>query len=69
MKPPSDGKRWQTLVARIGPGMRCRAVFSVPAEFDISHADDQQLESIFMRAVPKPFQKRLKDMLRRRKMN
>jgi hypothetical protein len=65
MKPPSDGKRWQTLVGRIGPGMRFRAVLSIPAELDIDDTDDQQLESIFMRGVPKPFRKKLKAMLRK----
>ena len=68
-KAPPDGMSWRTLVARVGPGMRWRAVLSVPAELENDDADDQQLASIFMRLAPKPLRKMLKAMLRKRRLN
>jgi hypothetical protein len=67
-KAPPDGESWRTLVVRIGPGMRFRAVLSVPAELD-NEPDDQQLASIFMPLAPKPLRKMLKPMLRKKRLN
>jgi hypothetical protein len=69
MRALPDGMSWRTLVARVGPGMRWRAVLSVPAELDNEDADDQLLASIFRRVAPKPFRKLLKTMLRKRRLN
>jgi hypothetical protein len=66
---PPDGMSWRTLVARVGPKMRWRAVLSVPAELDNEDADDQQLASIFMPLAPKPLRKMLKAMLRKKRLN
>jgi hypothetical protein len=68
-KPPPDGMSWRTLVARVGPGMRWRAVLSVSAELENDDADDQQLASIFTSLAPRPFRKMLKAMLRKKRLN
>lgn len=66
---PPDGMSWRTLIVQLEPGMRLRAILSVPAKLDNEDADDQQLASIFMPLAPKPLRKMLKAVLRKKRLH